>query len=50
MPWRHRLTNADRVSVLAGIAMYSSILKTKAQPGDWLVLLGAGGGLGHLYA
>lgn len=33
----------------AGIAMYSSIMKTKTRPGDWLVILGAGGGLGHMY-
>ncbi|KAL2872363.1 zinc-dependent alcohol dehydrogenase [Aspergillus lucknowensis] len=32
----------------AGIAMYSSIMKTKARPGDWIVLPGAGGGLGHM--
>ncbi|BDD56070.1 hypothetical protein MAP00_001548 [Monascus purpureus] len=32
----------------AGIAMYSSIMKTKTQPGDWLVIPGAGGGLGHM--
>ncbi|KAL4751714.1 hypothetical protein BDW72DRAFT_89316 [Aspergillus terricola var. indicus] len=32
----------------AGIAMYSSILKTKTRPGDWIVLPGAGGGLGHM--
>lgn len=29
--------------------MYSSIMKTKTQPGDWLVIPGAGGGLGHMY-
>lgn len=29
--------------------MYSSIIKTKALPGDWLVIPGAGGGLGHMY-
>ncbi len=29
--------------------MYSSIKKTKARPGDWIVILGAGGGLGHMY-
>ena len=29
--------------------MYSSILKTKTRPGDWIVLPGAGGGLGHMY-
>ncbi|KAE8359878.1 hypothetical protein BDV27DRAFT_48979 [Aspergillus caelatus] len=32
----------------AGIAMYSSIMKTRTQPGDWIVLPGAGGGLGHM--
>lgn len=32
----------------AGIAMYSSIMKTKPRPGDWLAILGAGGGLGHM--
>ncbi|KAF3394419.1 hypothetical protein F1880_004882 [Penicillium rolfsii] len=32
----------------AGIAMYSSIKKTKARPGDYIVILGAGGGLGHM--
>jgi D-arabinose 1-dehydrogenase-like Zn-dependent alcohol dehydrogenase len=30
--------------------MYSSIMKTKTRPGDWIVLPGAGGGLGHMYA
>lgn len=30
--------------------MYSSIIKTKTRPGDWLAILGAGGGLGHMYA
>ncbi|KGO76990.1 Polyketide synthase, enoylreductase [Penicillium italicum] len=32
----------------AGIAMYSSIMKTKTRPGDYLAILGAGGGLGHM--
>ncbi|GLB15854.1 hypothetical protein AtubIFM61612_005686 [Aspergillus tubingensis] len=32
----------------AGIAMYSSIMKTKTRPEDWIVLPGAGGGLGHI--
>ncbi|KAJ5363093.1 hypothetical protein N7541_003937 [Penicillium brevicompactum] len=32
----------------AGIAMYSSIMKTKTRPGDYLVIVGAGGGLGHM--
>lgn len=29
--------------------MYSSIKETKARPGDSVVILGAGGGLGHMY-
>ncbi|KAE8160318.1 chaperonin 10-like protein [Aspergillus tamarii] len=33
----------------AGIAMYSSIMKTRTRPGDWIVLPGAGGGLGHMF-
>ncbi|KAJ5324812.1 Alcohol dehydrogenase 1 [Penicillium atrosanguineum] len=32
----------------AGIAMYSSIMKTNSRPGDWIAILGAGGGLGHM--
>ncbi|RAH74563.1 zinc-dependent alcohol dehydrogenase [Aspergillus aculeatinus CBS 121060] len=32
----------------AGIAMYSSIMKTKTRLGDWIVIPGAGGGLGHM--
>ncbi|KAJ6108586.1 Alcohol dehydrogenase 1 [Penicillium sp. IBT 18751x] len=32
----------------AGIAMYSSIMKTSSRPGDWIVIIGAGGGLGHM--
>ncbi|KAL3474907.1 alcohol dehydrogenase [Aspergillus californicus] len=42
--------NPDEAAPLlcAGIAMYSSIIKTKTRPGDWIVLPGAGGGLGHM--
>lgn len=29
--------------------MFSSIMKTKTRPGDYLAILGAGGGLGHMY-
>lgn len=29
--------------------MYSSIMKTNSRPGDWIAILGAGGGLGHMY-
>lgn len=32
----------------AGITMYSSIMKTNSRPGDWIAILGAGGGLGHI--
>ena len=32
----------------AGLSMYSSISKANLQEGQWLVLPGAGGGLGHL--
>ncbi|KAJ0417131.1 hypothetical protein BJY00DRAFT_290329 [Aspergillus carlsbadensis] len=43
------LSPAEAAPLLcAGIAMYSSIMKTKTRPGDWIVLPGAGGGLGHM--
>lgn len=32
----------------AGVTVYSALRKSSAQAGDWVVLLGAGGGLGHL--
>lgn len=32
----------------AGVTVYSALRKSGAQSGDWVVLLGAGGGLGHL--
>jgi len=32
----------------AGLTIYSAIAKTRARPGDWIVLPGAGGGLGHI--
>lgn len=32
----------------AGVTVYSAIKRSGAQAGDWVVLLGAGGGLGHL--
>lgn len=32
----------------AGIAVFGAIKKTGLQPGQWLVIMGAGGGLGHL--
>lgn len=32
----------------AGVTVYSALRKSSAKAGDWVVLLGAGGGLGHL--
>ncbi len=34
----------------AGITIYSALEKTNLKAGQWLVLPGAGGGLGHMYA
>ncbi|KFY78097.1 hypothetical protein V499_02661 [Pseudogymnoascus sp. VKM F-103] len=31
-----------------GLTSYSALKKSRAQPGDWVVIAGAGGGLGHL--
>ncbi|KAF2857070.1 hypothetical protein K470DRAFT_261153 [Piedraia hortae CBS 480.64] len=32
----------------AGVTVYSALKKSAAQAGDWVVILGSGGGLGHL--
>ncbi|KAL2837376.1 alcohol dehydrogenase II [Aspergillus pseudodeflectus] len=32
----------------AGLTVYAALKRTKAQPGEWVVISGAGGGLGHL--
>ncbi|KAH8772068.1 alcohol dehydrogenase II [Hyaloscypha sp. PMI_1271] len=32
----------------AGVTVYSALLKSQTKPGDWVVVSGAGGGLGHL--
>lgn len=32
----------------AGVTVLSALKRTKARPGDWVVIAGAGGGLGHL--
>nr|POE89288.1 alcohol dehydrogenase 2 [Quercus suber] len=32
----------------AGVTVFSALRKSTAEAGDWIVLLGAGGGLGHL--
>lgn len=31
-----------------GVTAYAALKKSRAQPGDWVVVAGAGGGLGHL--
>lgn len=32
----------------AGVTVYAALRKTNAESGNWVVILGAGGGLGHL--
>ncbi|KAL3445686.1 alcohol dehydrogenase 2 [Aspergillus insuetus] len=32
----------------AGVTVYAALKRSKAQPGQWIVISGAGGGLGHL--
>ncbi|KAL2809609.1 alcohol dehydrogenase 2 [Aspergillus granulosus] len=32
----------------AGVTVYAALKRSKAQPGQWVVISGAGGGLGHL--
>lgn len=32
----------------AGVTVYSALKRSKAKPGQWVVISGAGGGLGHL--
>ncbi|KAF2095784.1 GroES-like protein [Rhizodiscina lignyota] len=43
------LDSADAAPMLcAGITVYTGLKKTNAQPGQWVVITGAGGGLGHI--
>lgn len=43
------LSSADAAPMLcAGVTVYAALKRSKAQPGDWVVISGAGGGLGHL--
>ncbi|KAJ5454897.1 uncharacterized protein N7458_005853 [Penicillium daleae] len=43
------LSSADAAPMLcAGITMYAALRKSNARGGDWLVISGAGGGLGHI--
>ena len=32
----------------AGITVYTALKRTEARPGQWVVIVGAAGGLGHL--
>ena len=48
-PIPESLESADAAPMLcAGVTVYSALRKSNTQSGDWVVLLGAGGGLGHL--
>ena len=38
----------DQLCVLQGVTVYRAIKNSQTQQGDWIVLPGAGGGLGHL--
>ncbi|KAL5336072.1 alcohol dehydrogenase 2 [Aspergillus crustosus] len=43
------LDSAEAAPLLcAGVTVYSALKRSKAQPGQWIVISGAGGGLGHL--
>jgi len=41
-------SDAAAPMLCAGVTVVSALRKSTAQAGDWVVLLGAGGGLGHL--
>lgn len=43
------LSSADAAPMLcAGVTTYAALRKSKAKSGDWVVVSGAGGGLGHI--
>ncbi|KAL4996045.1 alcohol dehydrogenase 2 [Aspergillus recurvatus] len=43
------LSSAEAAPLLcAGVTVYASLKRSRAQPGQWIVISGAGGGLGHL--
>ncbi|KAI5119075.1 hypothetical protein M0805_005493 [Coniferiporia weirii] len=43
------LDSADAASIMcAGFTVYSALKQSGTKAGDWVVILGAGGGLGHL--
>ncbi|KAI5370094.1 Putative GroES-like superfamily, alcohol dehydrogenase-like, NAD(P)-binding domain superfamily [Septoria linicola] len=41
-------SDAAAPMLCAGVTVYSALRKSGAQAGDWIAILGAGGGLGHL--
>ncbi|KAH8776738.1 chaperonin 10-like protein [Diaporthe sp. PMI_573] len=41
-------SDAAAPMLCAGVTVYSALRKSNTQSGEWVVLLGAGGGLGHL--
>lgn len=48
-PIPHKLESADAAPMLcAGLTSYSALRKCGAKSGQWVVVSGAGGGLGHL--
>jgi alcohol dehydrogenase, propanol-preferring len=48
-PIPENLSDSDAAGHLcAGVTVYSALRKTNAKPGDWVAIIGAGGGLGHL--
>jgi len=42
------LTNSSASQLCGGVTVYSALRKSGASSGDWVVIPGAGGGLGHL--
>ena len=54
--WVHHVTpipdsikSPDAASILcAGVTVYRALKYSETNPGDWVVLPGAGGGLGHM--
>ncbi|KAF3390115.1 Alcohol dehydrogenase 2 [Talaromyces pinophilus] len=48
-PIPDEVRSAEAAPILcAGLTVYSALLKSNTSPGDWIVISGAGGGLGHL--
>ncbi|KAJ9303193.1 hypothetical protein DTO271G3_567 [Paecilomyces variotii] len=41
-------SDAAAPMLCAGVTVYAALKRSKAQPGNWVVISGAGGGLGHL--